>query len=78
MADISYRVVDDMFTAFYPNSTAGEEAWRVIAAQNEGTGKVLTGHVESTIRQLRNAGYTVAEAISLDISEDELMAALVA
>jgi hypothetical protein len=76
LADISYRAVDDMFTAFYPNTIPGEEAWKVIASQNEGIGKVLTSHLESTIRQLRDAGYTVAEAVAWNVSDDELMDAL--
>jgi hypothetical protein len=74
--DISYRAIDDMFTAFYPNTPSGEEAWKVIASQNEGAGKVLTSHLESTIRQLRDAGYTVAEVVALNVSDNELMDAL--
>lgn len=77
-ADLSYRIVDDMFTAFYPNTLAGEEAWKVIAAQNEGTGKVLSAHVKSTIRQLRDAGYSVAKESAPHVIDDELMAALAA
>jgi hypothetical protein len=77
-SDLSYRVVDSMFTAFYANTPSGEEAWKVIAAQNEGTGKVLSVHVESTIQQLRDAGYTVDAASATDVSDDELMAALAA
>lgn len=74
--DQSYRIVDDMFTAFYPNTTAGQEAWKVIAAQCDGTGKVLHSHVESTIHQLREAGYTVGKTAPPDVSDDELIDAL--
>jgi len=59
-SDISYRAVDEMFTAFYPNTKAGEDAWKVMA-ENDGTGKVLTAHVADVVRQLREKGYTVRE-----------------
>lgn len=52
----------DMFTAFLPNTLAGEEAWRELAAQTENTGKVFNSHAKSTIQQLRDAGYTVRKA----------------
>lgn len=78
MADLSYRVVDNMFTAFYPNTPAGVEAWKVIASHTDGTGKVFSAHVESTIQQLRDAGYSVVKATAPNISDDELMAALAA
>lgn len=75
-ADISYRAVDDMFTAFYPNTPAGQEAWKEIAAESEGTGKVFTQQAEGVIAQLREAGYSVAEAELPAESADDLMAAL--
>ncbi|HEY8097000.1 MAG TPA: hypothetical protein VIE65_13035 [Methylobacter sp.] len=73
MIDISYRAVDGMFTAFFPNTPAGKNAWEVIAAKNEGTGKIFTAHAESLIHQLRDAGYTVSEADSIVMTDDELM-----
>lgn len=60
--DLTYRAVDDMFTAFYPNTKAGDDAWREMAAQNGGDGKVLTIHAADVARQLREKGYTVSEA----------------
>jgi len=75
--DITYRAVDDMFTAFYPETAAGQEAWKSIAEQTDGTGKVLHAQVEGTIQQLREAGYTVAEAPApVAASADDLFAAL--
>lgn len=75
--DITYRAVDDMFTVFYPNTKAGEEAWKIIAA-DDGTGKVLTAHAESVISQLREKGYTVAKAKNVAVDEDALLNALAA
>jgi hypothetical protein len=75
-ADLTYRT-GDMFTAFLANTPAGEEAWKKIAAETDGTGKVQNSHVESTIQQLRDAGYTVSEGDDpTAINADELMAAL--
>lgn len=78
--DISYRAVDDMFTQFYPDSTAGEVAFASIAEHSDGTGKVSNQHVESTIAQLVAAGYTVTEASAPEpmtgTEEDDLLKAL--
>lgn len=74
--DISYRA-DDMFTSFYPDSKAGEEAWKVInATEGSEGGKVLNQHAASVIEQLRAAGYTVNEAAPVTESADDLLAAL--
>lgn len=82
VSDITYRAVDDMFTAFTPNTAAGEEAWKTIAAHTDGTGKVLHQHVESTVSQLREAGYTVSEGAAplpaTDAEVDALLNELVA
>jgi hypothetical protein len=53
---------EGMFTAFVPQSKAGEDAWRELAKQTEGTGKVLTVHLPAVLAQLRKAGYTVKQA----------------
>lgn len=76
VTDLSYSAIDNMFTAFFANTPAGEQVWKVIAAQSEGTGKVLTAHVESTIRQIRAAGYSVAKEALPNDDGDELLAAL--
>jgi hypothetical protein len=75
--DISYRQVDSMFTAFYPDSKAGEGAWKIINAMpgSEG-GKILSQHADSVIEQLRAAGYVVTEAAPVTESADEIHAAL--
>jgi len=74
--DLTYTT-DDMFTSFYPETKAGEEAWQVIAEQTEGSGAVLTIHAKSTIAQLRRAGYSVRKAEPTTVmSDDELLAEL--
>jgi len=50
-----------MFTAFFPESREGEDAWRAIADQTEGTGKVFTVQLPAVLAQLRKAGYTVKQ-----------------
>lgn len=77
MADITY-INQWLFTAFWPESKAGEDAFRAICrAQGDHTGKVLTVHAKSTIAQLRKAGYSVKkqgkrEEIDLDDLESLL------
>lgn len=71
--DVSYSD-QGMFTAFYPESHQGIAIFNEIAYQTDGTGKVLTVHVDSVIQQIRSAGYIVAPFISVgdDISTDDL------
>ena len=51
-----------MFTAVLPVSKAGEVAFNQMAEYTDGTGKVLSIHKQSTIQQLRQAGYKVGKA----------------
>ncbi|ABO60625.1 hypothetical protein LA345_39065 (plasmid) [Burkholderia vietnamiensis] len=74
--DLTYRKVDDMFTMFYPETPAGETAWNQMAEHTDGTGKVLHAQVESTIQQLREAGYTVEPAVAPDQGIDDVLAEL--
>lgn len=48
-----------LFTAFLPETKEGEEAWRQLAEQTDGTGKVLTIQAKQIIARLRKAGYSV-------------------
>lgn len=59
--DLTY-LKQGLFTEFVPQSKAGEDAWRELAKQTEGTGKVLTVHLPAILAQLRKAGYTVKQA----------------
>lgn len=79
-SDISYRnSADGLFTSFYPNTPEGEKAWNIInATPGAEGGKVLAAHAESTIVQLREAGYTVTEDASAQsaVDDDDLLAEL--
>lgn len=59
--DLTY-LKQGMFTAFIPETPEGENAWRAIAEQTEGTGKVFTVQLPAVLAQLREAGYTVRMA----------------
>jgi len=61
MNDIEY-INQGLFSAFIPVSKAGEQAFNQMAVQTDGTGKVLTVHLQSTIQQLKQAGYKVGKA----------------
>ncbi len=57
-ADLTY-LKQGLFTAFVPQSKAGEDAWREIANHTGGTGKVFTAQLPSFLREIRKAGYSV-------------------
>ena len=61
MNDVEY-IDQGLFTAFLPVSKAGEVVFNQMATYTEGTGKVLSIHKQSTIQQLRQAGYKVGKA----------------
>ena len=61
MNDLEY-IDQGLFTAFLPVSKAGEVAFNQMAEYTDGTGKVLSIHKQSTILQLRQAGYKVGKA----------------
>ena len=66
-----------LFTAFTPQSKAGEDAWRELASQTEGAGKVFTAQLSATLSALRAAGYAVSKAQKPSEKEiDVLMAEL--
>ena len=76
MNDLEY-IDHGMFTSFIPVSKEGEVAFNEMAAYTEGTGKVLSIHKQSTIQQLRQAGYKVGKAkkakeITAEQAEDML------
>ena len=65
-----------LFTAFYPETADGRAAWDNMALGTEGTGKVLSIHAATVIAQLRIAGYSVAKAKPVTMSDDALLAQL--
>ena len=68
-SDLNYSI-SGMFTTFYPNTPAGENAWRTLASSADGTGKIFTAHLKPTLRQLRAAGYSVAKSQIVGDDED--------
>ena len=61
MKDIVY-INQGLFTAFIPQTMAGEVVFNAMAADTHGTGKVLSVHAEAVIQQIKQAGYTVGKA----------------
>jgi hypothetical protein len=75
MNDLTYTT-SGMFTAFLPETKAGEDAWRVMNAQDNGD-RILTVHLQAVLRQLRAAGYKVAKAKKVVMGDiDEMLAEL--
>lgn len=75
-ADLVYHK-QGIFAAFIAQSKAGEDAWRELASQTQGTGKVFTAQLPATLSALRVAGYTVSKAKNPSKKEiDDLMAEL--
>jgi hydroxymethylpyrimidine/phosphomethylpyrimidine kinase len=67
--DLTYRK-QGLFTSFIAETPAGEDAWRAIAEQTQGTGNVFTTQLPAVLAQLRKAGYTVQVAKKL--TKDEI------
>jgi hypothetical protein len=77
MTDLTYTT-DGMFTRFFPESTQGEAVWNEMASKMDGVAAVLNFEAKAVIAQMRQAGYKVAKAkpVKLDMSDEELLAAL--
>ena len=73
--DLTY-LTSGLFTTFFPETPAGEDAWRVMA-ESDGCGAVLTIHLVNVLRQIRKAGLTVGKANPVLVNDDELFAELV-
>ncbi len=75
-ADLIY-CKQGLFTAFISQSKAGDDAWRELANQTAGTGKVFTAQLPVVLSALRAAGYAVSKAKKPSKREvDNLMAEL--
>ena len=72
MSDLTYTQ-DGMFTRFYPETKAGETAWRQAADQLGGVFAVLNPQAQGTIEQLRQAGYKVSKAKKVTGSIDDIL-----
>ncbi|WP_051960432.1 hypothetical protein [Devosia riboflavina] len=61
--DLTYSCPDGIWTRFYPETAAGEDAWRVMAAADpQGVVAFLPGQVPGVIAQLKAAGLIVGKA----------------
>lgn len=67
-ADLTYSN-DGMFTRFYPETPAGEEAWRTMA--QGGAAAFLPFQIPGILSQLRAAGYKVSKARVVKMSGRE-------
>lgn len=59
-----------------PQTPDGQEAWKELARQSDGTGKFLAHHAPAVIRQLRAAGYTVAKSRPVKVSASRILKTL--
>lgn len=75
--DITYRD-EGLFVTFFPETPAGEDAWRTMAESNDGVARFLAPMRAGIVAQLRAAGYRVAKAKPFKpMAPDELDALLV-
>lgn len=76
--DLTYSCPDGIWTRFYPETPAGEDAWRVMAeADANGVVAFLPGQFPSVIAQLKAVGLVVRKAKKQKpLSSDELDAML--
>jgi hypothetical protein len=72
--DLEYTTTG-LVTRFIPNTTAGENAWRIMNADN-GNDVVFAVHTKNVISQLRKAGYSVSKAKKSTMSIDDILAEL--
>ena len=68
--DLTYSE-QGLFTAFFPVSKAGEDAWQEIAKQTGGTGKFYTVQLPAVKASLKAAGYIVKPAPKLSKKQSE-------
>lgn len=72
MTDFTFRN-DGLFVTILPENETAVKVWNeTIAPETEGTGKVLVNHWPQVEKQLTDAGYSVSEATTKEISDEEL------
>lgn len=76
--DLTYSCTDGIWTRFYAETPAGEDAWRVMAAADpQGVVAFLPLQVGGVLAQLRAAGLSVAKARPVKAGElDAILAEL--
>lgn len=67
---------DGVFVTFYPETKAGEDAWRVMAEQMGGAARVYAQHFASVKAQLKAAGYVIRKATPPAQSIDDILVEL--
>lgn len=74
MTDI-YYIEQGLFTTFIPNTKDGEMLWNSIAKENKGVAKIFTTHLKSTLKQIKDAGYSVRKKKSslVEIDAEKLL-----
>lgn len=61
--DLTYSAPDGIWTRFYPETDAGEKAWRAMAdAMPDGVVAFLPAQVPGVLAQLRASGFIVRNA----------------
>jgi hypothetical protein len=75
-SDLTYKQTG-LFVRFYPETHAGGVAWAEMASIGD-AGVIYACHLDSTLKQLRDAGYRVTKAkpIAAKIDDDALLAEL--
>ena len=76
ITDFTYTT-NGLFTSFIPHTPEAENAWRVMAQNNNGNATFFTVHLPSILKQLKDAGYTVRKArAGKPVTEEEISALL--
>lgn len=78
MTDMTYSCTDGIWTRFFPETAAGDDAYNVMArADAQGVVAFLAHQVPGVLRQLRAAGLTVVKSKpAKPLTVDELDAML--
>lgn len=76
MKDLTYRTTG-LFTMFFANTSQGVEAWNIIAAGTQGTGKILTMQLSTVKKTAKKAGYSVGKEKASELTIDEILNELI-
>jgi hypothetical protein len=70
-SDLTYKQTG-LFVRFYPETHAGGVAWAEMASIGD-AGVIYACHLDSTLKQLRDAGYRVTKSRSAKKVDDEAL-----
>lgn len=68
--DLHYTL-DGLFIRFYANTDAGEQAWRVMAAESRNA-CFYAFQAKAILKQLKDAGYTVRKIKPKAVTQSEI------